>query len=250
MSSNRTFQQGVLVARSIGNSAPQSSRTASVVHSRGNTLSIMLRVGEARPGLEGGFVVRISFVVDATRSRSLVKGTAKGQMISPLMRKALPVVTTTSAPGGTIMLSNTSSTLLQITTTDRSACTGNWTTLPILGATFCAKTSGDAGCHSIYTASALPYNRVRGFFTLYQYGTPDAFHPYYANSLLGDSLSVWAGDVLLWDYVVGLSVEATRGLSCPPFRCWALLLRLWMSKCPRYWRIFLSHAPLWPYVPV
>jgi hypothetical protein len=110
--------------------------------------------------------------------------------------------------------------VVSISPSNLSLCTGNWTTQsipePDFGLTLCRKVA-DSGCGSIFVAvpAGTVYSRVEGWVTLYQKGTPNAFGP---NSFptLGDSLTIWSGSTLLWDYAVGWGRRAT-GLTdlCP-----------------------------------
>jgi hypothetical protein len=62
----------------------------------------------------------------------------------------------------------------------------------------------NSGCGSILVAvpAGTVYSRVEGWVTLYQKGSPDAFGPD-SFPTLGDSLTIWSGSTLLWDYAVG-----------------------------------------------
>jgi hypothetical protein len=97
--------------------------------------------------------------------------------------------------------------VVSIGLSDLSLCRGGWTTqfIPSFGLTLCRKVA-DSGCGSIFVAvpAGTVYSRVEGWVTLYQQGTPNAFS---SNSFqaVGDSLSIWSGSTLLWDYAVGLS---------------------------------------------
>jgi hypothetical protein len=64
----------------------------------------------------------------------------------------------------------------------------------------------DSGCGSIFVAVPVGtvYSRVEGWVTLYQYGVPDGFHAF-GYPTVGDSLSIWSGSTLVWDYAVGIS---------------------------------------------
>jgi hypothetical protein len=84
--------------------------------------------------------------------------------------------------------------------------TGNWTTQRFTNPnmTLCRKVA-DSGCGSIFVAvpNRTVYSRVEGWVTLYQLGNPDAFSATFASSTLGDSLTIWSGPTMLWDYAVG-----------------------------------------------
>jgi hypothetical protein len=97
--------------------------------------------------------------------------------------------------------------VLSISPSNLSLCAGGWTTQKFsdLNMTLCRKVA-DSGCGSIFVAvpAGTVYSRVEGWVTLYQYGAPDAFHTF-GFPVLGDSLTIWSGSTLLWDYAVGIS---------------------------------------------
>jgi hypothetical protein len=106
--------------------------------------------------------------------------------------------------------------VFSITRQNHLRCAGGWTTEAISGITYCRKATSASGCYSVF--SSVPpscYTRVSGFTTLYQWGTTDAFHAVNGVHAVGDSLTIWAGSNLLWDYAVGWSMQASPG-SCPP----------------------------------
>jgi hypothetical protein len=100
--------------------------------------------------------------------------------------------------------------VVSISPSNLSLCTGGWTTENITGQnlTLCRKVA-NSGCGSILVAvpAGTLYSRVEGWVTLYQRGTTDAFASI-SFSTFGDSLTIWSGSTLLWDYAVGLSVSS------------------------------------------
>jgi hypothetical protein len=106
--------------------------------------------------------------------------------------------------------------VVSISPSDLSLCTGGWTTqsIPDFGLTLCRKVA-DSGCGSIFVAvpAGTVYSRVEGWVTLYQQGSTDAFGlPSFP--MLGDSLTIWSGSTLLWDYAVGV-FRSSDPNSCP-----------------------------------
>jgi hypothetical protein len=108
--------------------------------------------------------------------------------------------------------------VVSISPSNLSLCTGNWTTQsipgPDFGLTLCRKVA-DSGCGSIFVAvpAGTVYSRVEGWVTLYQQGSPDAFG-FPSFPMLGDSLTIWSGSTLLWDYAVGI-FRSSNPNSCP-----------------------------------
>ncbi len=110
---------------------------------------------------------------------------------------------------------------------DPLLCTGSSTgwvrdTMPV-GA-LCRRTNTSAnGCGSIFLDPGRPYSSVSAWVTLYQFGTPDAFSidsgTNGAYLFAGDSLTIWAGPALVWDYAVGYSQDQSSSESivynCP-----------------------------------
>jgi hypothetical protein len=105
--------------------------------------------------------------------------------------------------------------VVSISPSNLSLCRGGWTTENMIGQnlTLCRKVA-DSGCGSIFVAvpAGTVYSRVEGWVTLYQRASPDAFGPS-AFSTFGDSLTIWSGSTLLWDYAVGFGHGSTN--SCP-----------------------------------
>ena len=58
------------------------------------------------------------------------------------------------------------------------------------------------GCGVINISTNGEYTAVTGFITAYSRGSPDGFSSY-AYPVVGDGVSIWSGDILIWDYVVG-----------------------------------------------
>jgi hypothetical protein len=107
--------------------------------------------------------------------------------------------------------------VVSISPSDLSLCTGGWTTesFPSFSLRLCRKVA-NSGCGSILVA--VPAGTVydtrasRGWVTLYQKGPPDAFGVSFPT--LGDSLTIWSGSTLLWDYAVGI-FRSGNPHSCP-----------------------------------
>eukprot|EP00053_Salpingoeca_punica_P010204 m.91902 g.91902 ORF g.91902 m.91902 type:complete len:748 (-) comp15315_c1_seq1:13-2256(-) len=108
--------------------------------------------------------------------------------------------------------------LFNITALDHSQCTGNWTTEVVQGMELCRRSS-PIGCGSIFGFPSQPYVNVSGWVTLFQSGTCDAFSGMEGGTLgIGDSLSVWSGTNLVWDFVVGMSTSLSSAYGsgrCP-----------------------------------
>jgi hypothetical protein len=91
--------------------------------------------------------------------------------------------------------------ILHISEDDHSFCQGEWASINSDMGRLCKKRKYSAGCASVFSPTPSScYSSVFGFATLFQVGSPDAFN---ANNPLGDSLSIWSGNKLLWDYVIG-----------------------------------------------
>eukprot|EP00052_Salpingoeca_macrocollata_P020077 m.168100 g.168100 ORF g.168100 m.168100 type:complete len:303 (+) comp21149_c0_seq2:91-999(+) len=88
---------------------------------------------------------------------------------------------------------------------------GVWSYVPGKG---CHKASTAAGCATRTFPAPHPYQQVFGRLTAFQQGCTDGFDRVYSNlSTIPDSVSFWAGDQLLWSYVI--SHRNTLLHSCP-----------------------------------
>lgn len=146
--------------------------------------------GSANHGDDDSFLIKYNFDLHALTPQTTV---------SPLPRTAPEV-------------------LFNITTLDHSQCTGNWTTEVVQGMELCRRSS-PIGCGSIFAFPSQPYVNVSGWVTLFQSGTCDAFSGMEGGTLgIGDSLSVWSGTNLVWDFVVGMSTSLSSAYGssrCP-----------------------------------
>jgi len=78
--------------------------------------------------------------------------------------------------------------------------TGN----PAQPAALCKRAVTGPGCGSIFIPTNGTYTKVKGYVTMYQFGTPDAFNAGGANvyPYTLDGLSIWSGTDLIWAYGV------------------------------------------------
>jgi hypothetical protein len=131
--------------------------------------------------------------------------------------------------------------LIQISSTNTSLCTGAWTSTTSGGKKFCKKSLSAAGCSSIFSpVPSTCYRHVEGSVALYLKGTPDGFHPSLGYPQLGDSLSIWAGTTLVWDYAVSANCPSC----CSPVSNALLTLndRYYCSNISSTGNTFISSA--------
>ena len=69
----------------------------------------------------------------------------------------------------------------------------------------------------IFSAVTGPYAYVRGYVTLYQFGTTDAFNAEFCYIPDGDSLTIWSGTNIIWDFTVAYTSNPLNTLDtrCP-----------------------------------
>ena len=97
-----------------------------------------------------------------------------------------------------------------------ATCPQEMTKKTLSGLTLCGR-NGPAGCQStVFSTLGLNYSQVCGQLRGYQYGIPDAFHPYYNNpsqtidDVYVDGVSITYGSAPrkhIWTYANGLNLE-------------------------------------------
>ena len=104
-----------------------------------------------------------------------------------------------------------------------ATCPQGLTQTTLSGLTLCGR-NGSAGCQStVFSTLELNYSQVCGQLRGYQRGTPNAFHPYYANlsltidSVYVDGVSITYGSAPrkhIWTYANGVNLSGAQS-SCP-----------------------------------